>query len=243
MENLEWIFSRLLLVLWKGFYVLGPMLLVFWVIKPKFLERFRIYQPRKVAPMFLKELPLAIMGISVYVIPLFFLMYLKVNYGYSAMYLNMDDYSLTYYAFSFFLYFFLIDTWFYWIHRGMHRVSWLKRFHHTHHNSYNINPLTSYSFHIVEALLIMLPYGFYILVVPFHPSVLLVGGFFGILYNGYIHLGYDIPMKWRDRFPPLKLFYSSTQHSIHHHEYDHNFATYFTFWDKIMKTERVEHRR
>lgn len=242
MENIEWIFTRVLQILWKGSYVLGPMFLLFWIVKPKFLNRFRIHQPREVSPIVLKELPLTIMGISIYVIPLFFLMHLKVKYDYTVMYMDIAEYGLFYYGLSLVLYFVLIDTWFYWIHRGMHSVSWLKKYHTAHHNSYNINPFTSYSFHIVEAILIMLPYAFFILVIPFHPSVLLVGGFLGILNNGYIHLGYDIPMKWRDKFPPLKIFYSSTQHSIHHHEYNHNFATYFTFWDKVMKTERLSHR-
>lgn len=224
----------------KGLYVLGPMFFIFWIIKPKWLSKFRIEQPRDKKPILLKEFLYSIIGLSVYLIPLYLLMVLQVKFGYTKMYMDPNQYGKFYFYFSFLLFAVIVDTWFYWIHRAMHTVPLLMKFHKTHHNSYNINPLTSYSFHLGEALLNMLSYAFFVLVIPFHPAVLLFFGTMGILYNGYIHLGYDIPEKWRNYFPPLKIMYSARQHAIHHHEYAHNYAVYFRFWDKIMGTERIE---
>jgi Delta7-sterol 5-desaturase len=239
MEYFDWLGTRWLQIILKATYTLTPMLIVFWVWKPDWLAKYRIRQPREEKPRYLTELPATILGLSVYLIPLFTLMILKTKYGYTRMYLDVSEYGFAYFVFSFILFALITDTWFFWIHLGMHRISWLKPIHQWHHRSYNITPLTSYSFHLGEALLNMASYAFFVLVIPFHPSVLAFFGFFGIIYNGYVHLGYDIPQAWREKLPFLKWFYSSRQHSIHHHEYNHNFAVYFTFWDRLMKTEKL----
>ena len=241
MDISSWFFNKWLSVLFKACYVLGPMLLIFWIFKPKWLGKFRIHQPRVVSPDYLREFPATIFGLSVYLLPLLAVIYLKKEFGYSKMYLEISEYGMPYFVFSIFLFAVIGDTYFYWLHRGMHKFKTLKMFHHFHHKSYNVTPLTSYSFHAGEAILNMLSYAFVILVIPFHPLALAIFGTIGMMYTSYIHLGFDIPRSWREKFPPLKIFYSSTQHSIHHQYYDHNFAVYFSFWDKVMKTEKLSH--
>lgn len=89
-------------------------------------------------------------------------------------------------------------------------IAYLWKFHELHHRSYNVTPVSSYSFHIVEAVLIMLSYLLITLVVPWHPLALTLFGLFGILQNGYLHLGHDFAVEWRERNRIFRWLYSST---------------------------------
>jgi sterol desaturase/sphingolipid hydroxylase (fatty acid hydroxylase superfamily) len=240
MEELNWLMNRWLLIMFRGACMLAPLFVIFWIWKPAFLQRFRIHQPAQKPTRIPQEIAATIMGLSVYLIPLYGAYVLKRDFGYSKIYLDIAEYGYIYLVFSFVLFAVIVDTWFYWAHRAMHHYPLLARFHHWHHKSYNITPFTSYSFHIGEAIIDMLSYALVLFLIPLHPVVLSFFGLFGIFYNGYIHVGYDFPASWRTGFSPLRYLYSSTQHSIHHQEYKHNYAVYFTFWDRLMKTEKRE---
>lgn len=239
MEDVSWLLSRWSLIMLRAFGVFLPFLLVFWVWKPAFLQGFRIQQPRVVAPRFLADCLATVFGLSVYLIPLYGLFVLKRDFGYTKMYTDISEYGVAYFLFSFLLFAVINDTWFYWAHRAMHTFAPFKTIHEWHHRSYNITPLSSYSFHPGEAILDMIPYALVVFFIPFHPAVLSSFGLFGIFNNSYIHLGYDIPLTWREKFPPLKLFYTARHHALHHHQYNYNFAVNFMFWDRVMGTERT----
>ena len=234
---LQYILERGSLILLRASFILGPMFLLFWILKPGFLEKFRIHQPRQVKPRYLTDLLLTIMGLLVYLIPIYCMAFLSEKFGYSRFYLNIEDYGYGYFALTILFFMVVTDTWFYWTHRLMHSWGYLKKSHAEHHKSYNVTPLTSYSFHLVEALINMFPFFVATLTIPIHPQALFIFSIFGIIYVAYIHLGYDFAYEWRAKNPVLKWFYSSTHHSIHHQRYDGNFGVYFTFWDKVMGTE------
>lgn len=46
------------------------------------------------------------------------------------------------------------DLWFYGVHRLLHRPFLFKHIHSTHHRSRHVTPLSSYSFHVAEAMLV-----------------------------------------------------------------------------------------
>lgn len=238
-ELIDLLLSRWLTTMFRASIVLVPLTFLFWVIRPSFLEDFRISQPKDVRTRSIEELPRLILGLSVYIIPTGILYLTKHFFGYSRMYTDINQFGVAYFVFSIFLFMVISDTWFYWSHRLMHTNSYLKKVHAVHHRSYNVTPISSYSFHLVEALLNMTPYLFLLLVFPWHPLAIVLIGFFGLTYNGYLHLGYDVRDELRARIPGLNFFYSSTHHSRHHQNNSGNYGLYFTFWDKIMKTEFV----
>ena len=52
----------------RALLVIGPLFLVFWVIKPAWVKKLRIHQPRHKDVITLKEMPRFIFGLSVYLI-------------------------------------------------------------------------------------------------------------------------------------------------------------------------------
>lgn len=159
------------------------------------------------------------------------------------MYTDISEHGVAYLFFTFALLIVSVDSWFYWAHRLMHWHPFFSRAHAVHHESYNINPLSAYSVDIVHGILNVVPYAMVLLFVPWHPYPVLAFGIFSIFYNAYIHLGYDIPQSAIQKIWPLRIIYTSSHHAAHHHDYDHNFSAYFTFWDKVMKTEKLTYKK
>lgn len=230
--------ERWVSIMVRAVLVIGPMGLVFWWLKPKWIAKFRIHQPREAKVLTREELPRSVISLTTYLIPTVILFVAYKYFGYTMMYTDIAEYGWGYFFLWMLMFALVIDTWFYWAHRWMHSNRFLIRVHNVHHRSYNPTPASSYSFHIIEALINMSPYIFFLLLVPWHPLALFIYGIFGLFYVGYVHLGYDFGYKFRMKNPVLKWFYSSTHHSVHHQLYDGNFAVYFTFWDKLMGTEK-----
>lgn len=134
------------------------------------------------------------------------------------------------------------DTYFYWVHRLMHRVPLLWKVHATHHRSHNPTPWTAYAFDPGEALIHALFMPLFVAFVPMH-----VGGLFAftahmMARNAIGHCGYEIfPKGWADR-PGLGLVTMVTHHDMHHEHAPRNFGLYFTWWDRLMGTEHPDYR-
>lgn len=231
---LRWILSLAI----AGF-ILGSLFLVFWIIKPKWSKALRIQQPGNIEPIFGTELKRSILGLTLYMIPSTILYFTSQYYGYSPMYTDINEHGVFYIFFTFMTLVVLVDTWFYWAHRLMHWHPFFIKAHDIHHQSYNLNPLSAYSVDIVHGILNVVPYACVLLFMPWHPIAIVAFGLFSLFYNGYIHLGYDLPPAWFQKYFPFRLIYTASHHAIHHHDYDHNFSAYFTFWDKLMKTEKL----
>ena len=221
----------------RALLVIGPLFLVFWVIKPAWVKKLRIHQPRHKDVITLKEMPRFIFGLSVYLIPGVALVFSKKTFGYSPMYTDISQYGWVYFAASFLIFAIIIDTWAFWSHYLMHRISAFKKIHQIHHQSYNVTPISAYSLHYIEAVLNVIPYAIIIFLIPWHPTALLIFGIFGMFYNSYLHLGYDLPANWKNKIPGASLLLTSSHHSIHHQQFRGNYAAYFVFWDRLMKTE------
>jgi len=136
----------------------------------------------------------------------------------------------------------------YWLHRFMHTVPLLWKFHKVHHSAKVLTPITFYRVHPVENIL----FGF-----RFSLSIGLVTGVFIYLFAGmlslkdilgvniivfifniigsnlrhsHIKLGY---FKWLE-----KIFISPFQHQIHHSTafYNTNFGGALAVWDWLFGT-------
>lgn len=138
----------------------------------------------------------------------------------------------------------------YLLHRLMHRVPLLWRFHKAHHSATNLTPLTVLRTHPIEAILFSLRavlvhslclgvcFFFFSnnvsLIEIFGSSVFvfLFHAFGSNLRHSHINLGY---WNWLE-----KVFISPAQHQLHHStnpkHYDCNFGAIFSIWDNIGKS-------
>jgi len=124
---------------------------------------------------------------------------------------------------STFVYFFIMDAWFYWTHRMLHtRWAW-RNIHYLHHSMLKPTAFAQDAVHPVEGT-IQGPTGHHIalLLYPIHPIQAAVYGFFTSIFAVAAHDGRD----WLD----LNRHY---QHHTHKHV---NYGLYFPLWDWICGT-------
>jgi sterol desaturase/sphingolipid hydroxylase (fatty acid hydroxylase superfamily) len=137
----------------------------------------------------------------------------------------------------------LLDGWMYVWHRANHRVPFLWRFHRVHHTDPALDVTSAVRFHTGE---IALSAAARLAVVP----LLGVSLWQVLLYDTLLlpvvlfhHSNVRFPERW-DAWMRL-LVVSPAVHRIHHsrvgEETDSNFASVFSFWDRLAGTFR--HRR
>lgn len=127
----------------------------------------------------------------------------------------------------------LYETYYYWLHRAMHIPGIYKIVHHAHHQSMHPTVFTSFCFHPLEAILQFLFFPLLILFIPVHYVVLLIVLMVMTCSAIINHSGVEIIHK---KFL-LNHFIGATHHDLHHTEFKTNFGLYFTWWDRLMKTE------
>lgn len=129
------------------------------------------------------------------------------------------------------------DLWFYGAHRLLHRPSLFRHVHAVHHRSVDVNPFSSYSFHIVEAALLtgwVVPVA---LLVPLPLPALAAVQLIGLANNVMAHLGYELlPAGWL-RIPLLGWSNTATFHAMHHSRPNGNFGLFTRVWDRLFGTE------
>jgi len=157
-------------------------------------------------------------------------------YGYTKIYFDLNQYGVWYAIFSFVFLWVFDDAWFYWVHRTLHSPRFYKYIHATHHKSLDINPYSSFSFHIIEAALLTIYIVPLSLIMPINAGVLGVLQLVGLFNNIKSHLGYEFYPKFFDK-TPLKYLVTSTHHNLHHTRYNGNYGLHFRFWDIICGTE------
>jgi len=148
-------------------------------------------------------------------------------------------------ALQFALYFFLFDTWFYWLHRWMHKEPIYKWVHKLHHKSTSPNLLTTFSVSPLESIVNG----------GFLPVFLTVGTVFGgfneqavawmvpanIVMGLYVHLGHEFLPRWWNKTWATKWFITTTFHDQHHKYFNYNFGGYTQIWDYAMGTVRKKY--
>lgn len=155
------------------------------------------------------------------------------QHGMTSLYFSMDEYPLWYLPISLIIYLIIHDTYFYWTHRWQH-LNFFRQIHFAHHESRNPTSWTSFAFHPTEALIQALILPLLITLIPI--NVIILGIFFLImsLFGITNHLGFEIYPRWFEM--RLRLI-TATHHQYHHENLSKNFGLYFTWWDRLMKTE------
>ncbi len=160
------------------------------------------------------------------------------QYGFTQIYTSLTDFPLWYLPVSVVLFLILHDSYYYWLHKWMHSSTWMRSFHMEHHKSVNTSVFTSFSFHPIESFLQAIIVPILLMIVPMHPIALvftlLLMTFSAIINHGGVEI---YPMK-KDTKGLHHFIIGATHHDIHHRNSKKNFGLYFTFWDRLMNTEK-----
>ncbi|MEP6616543.1 MAG: sterol desaturase family protein [Ginsengibacter sp.] len=157
--------------------------------------------------------------------------------GYTRIYSQVNEYGWVYLPLSLLLFLFLHETFYYWLHRWMHIPRIFRIVHKVHHDSHITSPFTAFSFHPLEGLLqaIFLPAVF--LFLPMHYSIIITVLTIMTFSSIINHLNVEIyPVNFH-RHAIGRWLIGATHHSLHHKQFKYNYGLYFTFWDKVTKTE------
>ena len=156
--------------------------------------------------------------------------------GYTPVHHDLDQWGVGYAILSYFLIHTYHDAYFYWTHRALHEVKWLKKFHVVHHTSRVPTPIAASSFSVVEALI---QAGFYITAVyliPAHWSIHLFFYFFISWIAMWGHVEFEFWPSALYRLPYGSTFNSLTHHNLHHYYGKGNYGLYYRFWDELCGT-------
>lgn len=135
-------------------------------------------------------------------------------------------------------YFFLFDTWFYWLHRLMHVEPIYRWVHKLHHKSTAPNPLTSLSETPIEAFINGAFVPFFVSVFTIHVTTMAMIVPTAVIMGFYVHSGYEFFPRWWNASWATKWFITVTFHDQHHRYFTGNFGGYTTIWDRVCGTMR-----
>ncbi len=157
--------------------------------------------------------------------------------GFTRIYKDLDTFPLWYLPISLIVSLIIHETYYYWLHRWMHKPVIFKRIHKVHHDSNTTSPWTAFSFHPVEGLLQAIILPLTIIAIPMHYYVLIIQLTIMTFSSVVNHLEVEIyPANSHKNFFG-KWLIGATHHSLHHKQFKFNYGLYFTFWDKLKKTE------
>ncbi len=161
--------------------------------------------------------------------------------GYTQLYTDIHQYPLWYIPLSILGSLFIHETYYYWLHRWLHLPSVYRLIHKTHHDSISTSVWTSFSFHPIESLLQAIIIPVIVLLIPLHIFVLIFLLVLMTLSAIINHAGVEIFPSGANHHWFWRHLIGATHHDQHHRKFVYNYGLYFTFWDKIMKTETEDY--
>ncbi|MBI3317832.1 MAG: sterol desaturase family protein [Candidatus Omnitrophica bacterium] len=136
--------------------------------------------------------------------------------------------------------FLLFDLWMYGWHRANHALPWLWRFHRVHHSDDAVDASSAYRFHLGEMLISTL---LRLAVIPLIGISLRQLVFYELILQPVIlfhHSNINLP-ETLDRWM-RSLVVSPNMHRVHHSdipdETNSNYASIFSFWDRLWGSYR-----
>jgi Delta7-sterol 5-desaturase len=139
------------------------------------------------------------------------------------------------------VYFLAFDTWFYWLHRWMHREPVYSWVHKLHHWSTAPNIMTNFSVNPLESLINGGFVPLFLVCVPVHQDAFALITPTNVVMGLWIHSGYEFFPRWWNRTWLTKWFITTTFHDQHHKFFTVNFGGYTTLWDRICGTMRPKY--
>ena len=232
-------FTLFLIIFIRFLIVSGVYHYTFFILfRKKFDKRILDHTPLKKKQLFKELYWSAISGL----IFAFFAIaiYLLWSMGYTAIYLDINDYPLWYLPIGVFMTLFIQDTYYYWIHRWMHKPSVYRYIHKIHHKSVHTSVFTAFSFHPFETVLQAIILPLIVLFIPLHFYAFLFTLLIMTISATINHAGVEIYPSGKYGKWFGKWVIGASHHDKHHRKFNYNFGLYFTFWDKWMGTESPE---
>jgi lathosterol oxidase len=162
--------------------------------------------------------------------------------GCTRIYSGIAEYGWAYWWLSVAVIIVVHDAYFYWTHRLLHRGWWFRHVHSVHHRSTSPTPWAAYSFHPVEAVIQAVFLPLFVLAIPIHDAAIFVFLLHMIVNNCVGHSGFEI-LPWRAATRGwLRWKTTVTHHHFHHARNRGNYGLYFTWWDRLCRTEDASHR-
>jgi ring-1,2-phenylacetyl-CoA epoxidase subunit PaaE len=216
--------------------VVSVVYLIFWVLFGKKLNNRKIQLSKRAGWQQIKgEIGTTLLSFIGSTVFAFFLLSLR-DQGQTKFYVEAGQYGWGYEVLAVITMLLISDTWFYWSHRAMHHASIYKYVHALHHKSLDVNPYTSTSFHVMEAVWLTIWVMPLSMLMPISMTALGVMQILGTFNNLKSHLGYEFFPKFF-RVVPFNMLVTATNHSLHHTQYNGNYGLFFRFWDIVCDTE------
>ncbi len=157
--------------------------------------------------------------------------------GYTSIYTDLHAFSLLYLPVSLIAAMLIHETYYYWLHRWMHKPKIYRLIHKVHHDSIKTSSWTSFSFHPVESILQALIIPLIIIFLPMHVVVLLFMLVLMTVSAIVNHAGIEVYSGTSTGIKSWRWLIGAVHHDLHHRQFRYNFGLYFTFWDRWMHTE------
>jgi Delta7-sterol 5-desaturase len=163
--------------------------------------------------------------------------------GITHLYADVHQYPLWYLGLSYIIVIMLQDTYFYFLHRVLHRPSLFQWWHQGHHRSRHPTPWTSFAFDLPEAIAHLVFLIAIIFIIPLHFITLIavLSTMTAWAVINHLELDWlptDFPHHWCGRW-----FTGPAHHAIHHRQYTLHYGLYFTFWDRQLGTQSANYDR
>ena len=159
------------------------------------------------------------------------------QHGFTKVYEDPGKYGLLYLPVSLAVFMFVHETYYYWLHRWMHKPAIFKVVHQIHHNSHIPSPFTAFSFHPLEATFQAIFLPIMLMLLPMHYYIIFLQLTVMTISSVVNHLNIEIYPQRFHQHPLGRWLIGASHHSLHHKQYKYNFGLYFTFWDKLRNTE------
>ena len=216
--------------------IMSAAFLVFWVAFGKKLSNRKIQLSKRAGWAQIKaEIGATLLSFFGSTVFMLVILYCNDN-GLTKFYTENGKYGWWYEPLTVVVMILISDTWFYWSHRAMHRPSIYKYVHALHHRSLDVNPYTSTSFHVIEAIWLTVWVLPLVLLMPVSMAALAVVQVLGTFNNLKSHLGYELFPQFFN-YAPFNMLVTATNHSLHHTQYNGNYGLFFRFWDVVCDTE------
>lgn len=163
------------------------------------------------------------------------------GHRYLQIYQNDGAVSWLFYVASFIGALVLQDAFFYFVHRVLHRPFLYRLAHKGHHRSSQPSVWTSFAFDPVESLIHAICLIAIVVIIPLHPATL-----FALLMtmSVWAAVNHISPETLPDDFPHHWLgpwVIGPLHHCIHHRKQTLHYGLYFTFWDRVFRTQAEDY--
>lgn len=135
----------------------------------------------------------------------------------------------------------LFDSWFYWFHRLIHHPKLYVKVHRWHHRATTPTVWSNNSDTLLDNLFCQSYWFFAPLLLPVPTTVLVIHKLYDQITGMLGHAGYEYA-SGRFSAKPSPMIGTSF-HDQHHSAFHYNFATHFSFWDRLMGTLHPDYDR